>query len=395
MKILNFIITAFLLFHLSETSLKAQIKSDSIEIYLLTASPGEETYAAFGHSAIRIYIPSKGINTVYNYGTFDFDTPNFYWKFSSGRLMYFLSPAEYERFINAYHSWGQAIYEQKLLLTKNENIRLVQLIEENYQYENRFYRYGFFYDNCATRIRDIVEKAIDGKIIYDTTYIAKNETFRQLIGHYLGKTPWIFFGINILLGTGTDSVATLRDYMFLPEHLRNLYSQAYIQLGDSIKPLTGTPVELFPAALVFEEPNPCFSPVCVMGAILLFVILLTWFEKKYNWKLIWLDRILFLITGLLGLFLAILWTWSLHHELENNFNIIWANPVNLILGFMLIFKARPKWFIYLTGIYALSLICFIPFSWFLTQSIPVAAYFIAGIMIVRSWGIISKSSPHH
>jgi hypothetical protein len=369
-----------------------QLSVDSINVYLLTASPGEETYAAFGHSAIRIYIPSKGINTVYNYGTFNFQTHNFYLKFSSGRLMYFLSQIDYMDFINAYHSWGQAIYEQKILLTPQQSVRLVQLIDENYREENRYYRYGFFYDNCATRIRDIIEKATDQKIVYDSTYVSKKESFRQLMGNYLGKTPWIYFGINILLGTGTDSIATLRDYMFLPEHLKNLYSRSYIQTGYSLRHLTGPPVELFPATLVFPKNNPILSPVCITGILLLLISLLTWLEIKRKWNFKWFDRILFFITGLLGMLLTVLWIWSLHHELENNFNVLWANPINLFICFLLLFKTKPTWFKYLVGVYAISLICFIPISVFITQSLPGAAYFIAGIMIVRSWAIILKQT---
>lgn len=391
MKILKFIIAAFILFNLTKTNLKAQIDSDSIEIFLLTASPGVETYAAFGHSAIRVYIPSKGINSVFNYGTFDFETPNFYLKFSTGRLMYFLSQAHYIEFIEAYHSWGQAIYEQKLLLTPKQSVHLVQLIKENYREENRYYRYGFFYDNCATRIRDIIEKATEQKIVYDSTYITKKESFRQLIGNYLGKTPWVYFGINILLGTGTDSIATLRDYMFLPEHLRDLYSRSYIQAGDSLRHLTAPPVELFPPALVFPKTNLILSPISIMSILFVFISLLTWFEMKRKWKFEWLDRFLFFITGILGILLTTLWIWSLHHELENNFNVLWANPINPFICFLLFFKTKPAWIKYIVGVYAISLICFIPISAFITQSLPGAAYPIAGIMIVRSWAILKQT----
>jgi hypothetical protein len=371
-------------------NISAQPQRDSIEIYLLTASPGNETYSAFGHSAIRVYIPSQRINYVYNYGTFDFDTPNFYLKFTTGKLMYFLSIADYERFLNAYNSWGQAIYEQRILLNTRESMRMVQLLNENYQPENRFYRYGFFMDNCATRIRDIFEKSVDGKIVYDSTYITKNETFRQLIEHYLGNTPWTFFGVNLLLGSRTDDVATTSNYMFLPEHLRDILKNSKIISGDSSRSLSASPIELFPSTIVFSKPSPFTSPVTITSILLILTILYSWYLRKNGKNGIWLDRVWFLLTGLLGMLIAALWIWSLHHELQNNYNIIWANPVNLIIGIMLFFKTRPKWFIFLINLYAILLICFLPVSLFIQQSLPAAAYPISGIMIVRSIAIITS-----
>lgn len=361
----------------------AQFPSDSAQVYLLTASPGEETYAAFGHSAIRVSDRTRGMDFVYNYGTFDFTTPNFYWKFSTGRLLYSLSIQEYNNFLYAYQSWGQAIYQQKLLLTNKEKWQLIMNLQTNYRPENRYYRYDFFKDNCATRIRDIIQKSVDGKILYDSTYISKNQSFRQLIEPYLNRQPWTFFGINILLGKGTDSLATLTDYMFLPEHMRDLYTRTRIMSGDTIRQIMEPPVELFPTTLSFPKPSPLTSPVTVLWFAFLLTALLTWWEIKKKKYFRIFDFILFLTIGLLGALILFLMTLSLHKVLEYNYNIVWANPLCLLIA-VGIFVKNAKYRLVLSVIYGAMLILFIPVSFFIMQDIPEAAYPLISILLLRT-----------
>jgi len=362
---------------------QAQTPVDSAEIYLITASPGSETYAAFGHSAIRVYDPTRNYDAVYNFGTFDFNTPNFYVKFGWGRLMYFLSKARYENFVDAYQSEGQALYLQKFNLTNEEKWQLINNLETNYLPENRFYRYDFFYDNCATRIRDIIEKSVNGKVLYDSSYVRKPQTFRQLIETDLGRTPWNFFGINILMGQGTDSIAKLRDYMFLPLHMKNLFEGAKVQRGDSVAALTSAPVELFPSTLTFEQPSIMELPEVVMCLFMLLVFGLTYWGYRKKLRFRGFDFILFLITGLLGTFVAALSFTSMHSVLYHNSNLFWTNPFNLIVAFGLLFKCEKKWFSYFVGLYALVLLIFIPVSFFIMQDVPLAGQFLALILATR------------
>jgi hypothetical protein len=353
-------------------------------MYLLTASPGEETYTAFGHSAIRVYDPASGYDVVYNYGTFNFSTPNFYLKFTFGRLMYQLSKSEYSRFFAAYQYYGQAMYEQKLNLTNKEKWQLFQNLEKNYLPENRSYRYDFFYDNCATRIRDIIEKSVDGKVIYDSLYIRNYETFRQLITHYLYKTPWTLFGVNILMGKGTDSIATMKDYMFLPEHVMGLYATSIIQGDGTLKLLASKPVELYPTVLEFSEPSPFTLPVTIFSVLFLTIMGLTILEKRKKLALRWFDAFLFFITGILGLLILALMTASLHKVLENNLNIIWANPINLVILIGILFAPYKKWLQYLKLVYTILLILFIPGSFIVMKDFSPAIYPMVCILIIRS-----------
>lgn len=365
-------------------SLQAQYPTDSAKLYLLTASPGEETYAAFGHSALRVHDPAQEYDVVFNWGTFDFGTENFYLKFATGKLMYFLSLNNYKAFLNNYYMAGQAMYEQEILLTNLEKFKLINLLQINNQEENKYFRYDFFRDNCATRLRDIIEKSIDGNLVLDTNYVESKASFRQLFGDYLKNEPWTFFGLNLIMGKSTDSIASLHDYMYLPGHLQNLFESGKVISNGKTRNLTAKPIELFPSSIEMKKPSFLSSPVFI--CLLLFIIFLgiTLWEYRSGKHIKALDVSLWIITGLLGLLITWLWGWSLHIYVHNNFHVVWASPLNLVAGILLMLKPVNGWIRYYFGLYAASVILMIPVSFFIVQEIPVASYFLMGIMIIRA-----------
>ena len=177
--------------------------SEGSKISLLTCSSGEELYSVFGHSAIRVNDPDNKIDLVYNYGTFDFSTSYFYFKFAHGNLNYMLASGQFRYFLPGYVMENRSVKEQILNLSQKERQKLFDAIIVNSQPENRNYRYDFFYDNCATRIRDIVLKSIEGQYVIDKES-THNMTMRQLYGQYLNKSLWTQFGIHLLLGMKAD-----------------------------------------------------------------------------------------------------------------------------------------------------------------------------------------------
>ena len=150
-----------LLLVLCATSLQAQQMplSDGATASVLTCGPGNDFYTTFGHSAIRITDTASGIDRVYNYGTFNFDTPNFYWVFTRGRLDYQLSCTTFEDFMYEYAYEGREVREQPLTFEAGQVQNLYILLETNYLPQYRHYRYDILRDNCATRVRDIVYSA--------------------------------------------------------------------------------------------------------------------------------------------------------------------------------------------------------------------------------------------
>ena len=141
---------------------KNQNLSDRSVVSLLTCSPGTELYSIFGHCAIRIHDPVNEIDKIYNYGTFDFDSPNFYMEFIKGKLFYFLSVSNFTFFKTTYIRMNRSIYEQVVDLSMDQRQSLYQYLENNHLPENRYYLYDFFFDNCATRIRDAFVKSSTG-----------------------------------------------------------------------------------------------------------------------------------------------------------------------------------------------------------------------------------------
>jgi hypothetical protein len=387
-KILAFFVALYVFFPLVRA--EESSVADSADFYIFTATPGEELYATFGHSALRVVNYTRQYDVVYNWGTFDFDTPHFYLKFGTGRLMYFLSIADYEHFLSFYRENGQGIYEQKLNLTSREKARLLHNLADNYTEANRYYRYDFFYDNCATRIRDIIEKSVDGKLVYDTTYVKNNSSFRHLLGTRLTSSPWIYFGMNILIGSNGDRIAAMRDYMFLPEHLKNLCTSAKVISGDSVRLLTSPPKELVKPTLVFETPSTMESPLMICWILFIVILAVTVWEYKSNRNFRLLDVFLFLTTALIGVLIAWLWSTSLHVCLHNNLNIVWANPIGLLIVIGLNKVGKAAWLRIVVWAYIVALLVLIPASFFLTQEMHSAAYPIIGIMLVRAFKLVKS-----
>ena len=183
--------------------------NDSIRLSLLTCAPGEEIYSLFGHTAIRYENPSQGIDVVFNYGLFSFNTPNFIFRFSLGETDYQLGVTDYEHFAAEYAFYGRSVWQQTLNLTDEEKTKLIQLLQENYRPENRIYRYNFFYDNCATRPRDKVEESLQksgSQLLFSNTYTENNETksYRDIVHQYTKGHPWAQFGIDFCIGSQAD-----------------------------------------------------------------------------------------------------------------------------------------------------------------------------------------------
>jgi hypothetical protein len=285
---------------------------------------------------------------------------------------------------------GQAIYLQEIMLTNKEKFTLMNNLEINYREENRSYRYDFFRDNCATRIRDIIVKSVDGDVVFDSSYVERPESIRRLFGDYLKNEPWNNFGLNLIMGKSTDSIASLNDYMYLPGHLQNLFASAKIVDANGTRNLSKPPMELFPSTIEVHKPKMLFTPVAICVFFFLIIIGLTIWEyrsKKY-FKVV--DISLFLITGLLGLLITWLWGWSLHIYVHSNLHIIWASPLNLIGAVCLMICSKMKWVGYYFAAFALSVLLFIMVSFFVVQEFHLASYFIMGAMIVRAGNLFLR-----
>ncbi|MCU4173542.1 DUF4105 domain-containing protein [Carboxylicivirga sp. N1Y90] len=367
----------------SSNTFAAKQLSQEAKISLLTCSPGKgEVYTIYGHSAIRVKDDLYNIDSVFNYGTFDFNTPNFYLKFANGNLNYFLSVRSFKGFLQSYFHNEQSVWEQELNLSQEEKQKLFNALVLNTQPENRFYRYDFFFDNCATRIRDIVLDNIDGTVSYrDTT--EKVSSFRSYIHEYEAKMPWVLQGLDILLGLKTDDPAYLHDQMFLPDYLMLYFSKALKHNGEE---KVGLVKEMQPL-LKFEnneDQNKAISPTLVFWLLLLVSLLILVYELRLRKKpLMIFNRIIFFVTGLVGVLILFLMFISHHAVTGENFNIMWALPTFLILAVLPLNRYRTNFIKYLL-IFSLSTLFLFLAAWFIIpQQLPPMVFPIAILLFVR------------
>ncbi|MFO7596490.1 MAG: DUF4105 domain-containing protein, partial [Desulfocurvibacter africanus] len=218
--------------------------SGASSVSVLTMLPGGELYSAWGHTAIRITDPLAGLDVTFNYGTFDFDQPDFYLKFVRGQLDYELSAASFEQTLRAYRFLERAVIEQQLDLTLEQRNRLFGLLQANYLPENRAYRYDFFFDNCSTRPRDILENTLALHIGSDKAD-PNADSFRRLLKAGLADKPWTEFGIDLVLGLPSDRIATPRERLFLPLELLTALDTLHIGDGMDKKPIVLSTDTLF------------------------------------------------------------------------------------------------------------------------------------------------------
>ncbi|MGH2645957.1 MAG: DUF4105 domain-containing protein, partial [Ginsengibacter sp.] len=302
----------------------AQNDSCHLRISILTCAPGEELYSTFGHSAIRVTDSVTNNDIVYNYGTFNFEEPGFYTKFIRGKLSFYLSPDDFESFISEYVEEKRDITEQVLNLTCAEKYNIVMLLQTNMMAENRTYKYDFTFDNCTTRLRDLLEKAADSSIHFGNILTSK-KTFRDLIYEYLNKNDkqWSKLGIDILLGRRMDVEMKPLEVMFLPDYLLKAFDSTTI---DS-RPLVSKKQKILELDIPPVTINNFTHPLFIFSILLVAVILLSFSKNTFIKRLlVAFDGFMFFITGLLGILLIFMWLGTDHFMCKDNFNLLWAWP---------------------------------------------------------------------
>ena len=201
----QFLLLVCILFTFSKLDAQQVIISDSAVVSLITCSPGEEVYSKFGHTAIRVKDKTNNVDVVFNYGIFSFETEHFYYKFIKGETDYQLGIYETNYFLPEYAERNSMVWEQVLNLSSAEKKNLVATLLENYEPQNRVYRYNFVFDNCSTRPRDKITGSVNGYIRYHQT--SEPATFRRWVGDYVGTDTWLKFGIDLLFGIDADAIA--------------------------------------------------------------------------------------------------------------------------------------------------------------------------------------------
>lgn len=366
-------------------SLQAQVPqlSPESQISLITCSPGKELYSAFGHSALRVHDPANRIDRTYNYGTFDFDQPNFYSNYAKGRPVFILSVAPTKYFVQAYVYENRSVYEDALQLTQEQKQRLYELLEENFLPENREYRYDYIYDNCATRIRDMLEKVANKAIVFDTFAAPPASTFRELMDLYLENQPWGDFGIDLALSSVIDTFAPPYYRMFLPDYLQKGFQNARITTGDSSVRLVKDSSVIY-AAEPEKQEQSFFTPLSIFWLLFVLFLLKTVFDFRRKKFSVAADVILFALVGLAGIVIAYISFFSDHHAAKN-YNLLWAIPTHVVFAALLPLSKKLNWVkYYFLATAIVTAILFLGGLTFLPQQFHTAFYPIMLTLIMRS-----------
>ena len=336
--------------------------SPETKISLLTCAPGDEIYSYFGHSAIRINDPKSGIDYVFNYGIFSFDSPNFILRFIKGETDYMLAGQRMPSFIESYVEEHRSVYEQILRISQQEKQTLFDALMENAKKENRVYRYRHFSDNCSTRVRDQFEKCVNHSLRYDTTQ-DKHLSYRQLIDQCVPVDSWNGFGIKIALGIPCDHITTFSEKMFLPDYLMRSMAGAKVVKETNRLPFAEPAVTIYQAEPV-KQGFDLASPPVVINLLFLIVFGLTLVEYKRKRRMIWLDLVVFIAAGIAGLILTYLCFFSVLEATGWNLNLIWALPTHLIFALLLVFpsiRSKILWYFKFTAILLTLFLLSMPF----------------------------------
>ena len=312
---------------------KVRSISDSAKFYLVTCEPAKEIYERFGHSGIRVYDPITKIDEVFHWGLFSFDTPNFVGRFISGNTDYQMGVYSTKFFLPQYVERGSSVYAQELNLTSEQKHALWAKLWDNYRPENRKYRYNFIYDNCATRPYQMILDAYERDVV--SSVDLGEITYRDIINKYVAPNTLYNLGISLIVGSEADRVISIEECVSFP-----LYTQSVLDHTKIIDTNENVVVKteiLHQAEFKLQYINTTAYNAFDIIAVILTLICIIFYMRKKRYMPV-LTQVILIISGLVGVIIAYLWFCSHHPLVDNNYNILWCNPLNLIFGILLFTK---------------------------------------------------------
>jgi len=300
--------------------------SEKAEISVLTCGTANEMHTLFGHTALRIKDVDQNLDVVYNWGMFDFRTPNFLSKFVKGNLLYYLDVDSFNDFVYNYKIDNREVVEQELSLSYTEKSKIWIEINRQLKGNDRYYTYGFIRNNCTTKVVDVINKAVEKPL--SANFPSNNHSYRYILNEGLDNHYFEKLGINLLFGYSTNKQA---DIMFLPVKLKDgisfdkniLKSEKIINKVDNI------------------NPKNSLNSIYTLWVIAI-IALIGVFNKKCRLTY-------FFVTAIFSLFLVAVSVYSNHSELQFNALILFFNPL-LFVGLVLKNKKILFSAIFLTAI---------------------------------------------
>jgi len=303
--------------------------SKNTQVSILTCGTGNESYSLFGHTAIRVRDTANALDVVYNYGAFDFNTPNFVMKFIKGDLQYFAVAHSYPDFISQYQYEKRSVYEQELNISASLKQKLFDNLNTSLASGESHYTYKFIDKNCTSMVVDIINKTID------TTAIVKNTdtdiTYRTILYPYFDNHFYEKLGTSIIFGKKVDGLGT---QLFLPFELQKSLKKVSYQNHPLAK--ENKTILEFDEVFPFSWWNNPYTYVVFLG----FIVLI---NKKS------IDLFYLILMAIIGMFFTFVGFYSSHLELGYNYNILLFNPT--LAGLLYFYWTKNK-----KGIYNLALL---------------------------------------
>ena len=304
--------------------------SPNVRLSLITCQPGNPMYSKYGHTAIHLVDSAYNLDYIFNYGVFDFNEPHFLLHFISGLTDYQLDVEPTWFFFESCYAVGRFnIYEQQLNLTYEQRCAIIYALMANLQPQNKFYRYNFVFKNCSTQAYHIILRHL-GDSLLTPEFDKRQDTFRDLINYYSGDYTWGQYSINLLFGREADRLMKPQERLFLPEQLMNYCSEArFASTGEHLAE------DIFVGTFYPQKGHPLTSPLAVELAIALLCLILAFVDyrrRRISW---WLDAALLFLFGIFGLIIWYLSLFSSHPLVGENINMLWLNPLLLIVAIMI------------------------------------------------------------
>lgn len=395
--------TAFLFLLILPYQSKGSLNvSPYTKVSVLTCSPGFEVYSMYGHTAIRIYDNTLHYDYVVNYGIFSMNIDNFAFLYVSGKTDYEVAAGRFDVFMSEYQYDNRTVYENILNVDTNDIKKIIDALEFDLKPENRVYRYKFHSNNCATKIRDVLERSLSIEwksnnknripfpqdadfysLVSDYWKQNTNYSFRETILLYQEKIPWINAAIQIPIAAPADTHMNYRAAMYSPDFLLDAIQNARYRKNDNLLKLSAEATCILKADPSKNPITPSWwskpLPVTIFIFILLTIITLIGYKKRRLFRFI--DILLLLITGVIGIFLLFMSFISVHECMFPNYNLIWAMPLNFFFAFVALFN--KKLFIHYYKLISIINISFLALLPLIPQTIPFYLCIFPLIMTVR------------
>jgi len=301
---------------------------DADGVWLVSYGPGEIYWQRFGHNAIWVRDGRLGLDHTFNFGFFDFAQEKFFWRFLQGRMLYFSAAQPSAEEFAQYRAENRSIRVQRLDLEREQAARLIRYLVRETRPENRDYLYDYYLNNCATRIRDAVDLALDGRLRETYRPLAAPQSWRDHTRRLAVMDFWLYLGLEIVLGSPVDRPIDRWDEMFIPSRLADAVAELRLPAARGGGPLVVEDRVLLESTL---PPPPAEPPrvwprylLAALAVVLAAAVAGRWLPATL------LPRAWFLLAGLAGLALLFFWFGTDHDVAQRNLNVLLLNPLWLL-----------------------------------------------------------------